>query len=113
MDFQVVPAVITPTADGFAIAVKGSIHANTAWLEGELKKVAAANPKRVDLDLSDTHSISSQGLSVLIGFRSSVVKNGGALKIVAIQKQVFGTFMFAALINMFLLEPSAIVQGKK
>jgi anti-anti-sigma factor len=106
MDVQGSPITVSPTSDGFHVAVTGPIHANTAALEGAMQKVAAAKPKLVQLDLSKMKFISSGGVGLLVAFRRAIVQNGGTLKITAIQKYVLGTLRHAHLDKVFAVDDS-------
>src|SRR5258708_6665860 len=105
MDFQVEPVVITPTAEGYLLRVKGSIHINTMWLEGEFKKVIDKKPKLVELDLTETPYVSSAGMTVLIELRKGVVAYGGTLRVIAIQKPVYGALHYAYLDKFLEIDP--------
>jgi anti-anti-sigma factor len=97
MDFQSEPILVTKIPDGFRVAVLGSVHGNVAWLEDDLKKILAAKPKLVELDLSKMHFASSIGLSVFINFRNALINNGGSIKTLSVQEPVLGTIKYACL----------------
>lgn len=112
MDFQDAPAIVTAIADGFRVAVKGSIHTNVAWLERELKQVSESKPKRVELDLSDVHYVSSMGIGSLMWFRKQIVAGGGTVHIIAIQSQVRGIFRASCLEAIFDVRPEGVIAAK-
>jgi anti-anti-sigma factor len=97
MDFQSPPAVITATPTGFVAKLNGAIHTNTAWIESEFKKIAAAKPKAVDLDLSETSFLSSSGIGLLVWLRNEVAHGGGTVRIVSIRKRVLAGLKYAHL----------------
>jgi anti-anti-sigma factor len=97
MDAQGEPIVVETIPDGYRIKLLGSIHLATAWIEGELKKIANKKPKLVEMDLSEMPFASSIGLGMLISFRNQLVGQGGTFRITAIQERVLGTIRFAHL----------------
>jgi anti-anti-sigma factor len=97
MDYQDKPVDVAPIPDGYRVSVIGSIHTNVAWLEAELKKVAAHKPKKVEFDLSKMTFVSSMGLGTLVSFRNEILKGGGELKTTAVQKPVMKIIRFAHL----------------
>ena len=112
MDLQEAPVAITPTALGFHVAIIGSVHTNTAWLERELEKVVSAKPREVELDLLRLRFLSSSGVGVLVAFRRGIVNSGGSLRVVAVQKTVFGTLRFAHLDELFKIDPAVVADGE-
>lgn len=109
MDIQDAPVVVTATASGVRVALVGAVHTNTAWLERELTKVVERKPAEVELDLSKLPFLSSSGLGVLVAFRRNVINAGGVLKVVAVQRAVFGTLKFAHLDGVFKIDPAVVV----
>ena len=97
MDFQAAPAVVTATPTGFVAKLVGAIHTNTAWIEGEFKKIIAAKPRDVELDLSETTFMSSSGIGLLVWLRSEVTQGGGAVRIVSIRKRLLTSLRYAHL----------------
>lgn len=97
MDAQAQPILIEPMPDGYRISIIGAIHINNAWIEGELDKIVAQKPKKVEMDLSKMPFASSIGLGVLISFRNKLMTAGTEFRITAIQERVLGTIRFAHL----------------
>ena len=97
MDFQDSPVVVVPTAQGFTAKLIGSIHTNTAWIEGEFKNIIAAKPKAVEVDLSETSFLSSMGMGLLVWLYNEVTKGGGSFSIVAVRRRVLTSLKFAHL----------------
>ena len=85
MDYQFEPVVVTPIADGFRVAVKGSVHINVQWLEHELVDVVAAKPKKVELDLGGCEFVSSTGMGTFVKFHRDLTAAGASLEVVAIR----------------------------
>ena|SRR5258708_4188299 len=112
MDFQEEPVLVSEIDGGFRVSVRGSVHVNTAWLEGELRRVADKKPKLVELDLSATPHVSSAGMGLFLASRRTIAAAGGTFRVVSIQKAVFGSFRFAGLDTVFQIEPSAVILGK-
>jgi anti-anti-sigma factor len=108
MDFQAQPVELKTTPTGFDVKLHGAIHTNTAWIESEFKKVIAAKPKAVALDLADTTFISSMGIGLLVWLYNKVKEEGGTVQIVAVRKRVLSTMKFARL-DTLLLAPTATV----
>ena len=113
MDIQSKPVTVTPIESGFRVEVRGSVHVNVAWLEGELRRVAEARPKLVELDLSGTNYVSSAGMGVFLASRRAIAEGGGLLRIVAIQQPVLASMRFAGLDGVFKIDPRAVVPGAK
>jgi anti-anti-sigma factor len=109
MDIQTEPVTVTPIENGFRVAVRGPVHVNVAWLEGELRRVAEAKPKLVELDLAGTSYVSSAGMGVFLASRRAIAEGGGVLRIVAIQKPVLGSMQYAGLDGVFKIDPAAVV----
>lgn len=109
MDIQDAPAIITTTPDGFVVKVMGAIHTNTAWLEGEFKKVAEAKPARVDIDLAETTFLSSMGIGTVVWLYNKVTEAGGKAKVVAIRKRVLTTLRFAGLDRIMLTPETKVL----
>jgi anti-anti-sigma factor len=80
-----------------------------SWLETELRKVIAAAPKVVDVDLAGTSFLSSTGIGVLVWLRNAVAAAGGATRIVAIQRTVLGTLRYARMTVLFHITPDTPV----
>ena len=97
MDIQASPVVITRTPTGFVAKLIGSVHTNTAWIEGELKKVIAAKPEAVDLDLSETTFLSSAGIGLLVWLRNAITQGGGTVRVVSGRKRILATLKYAHL----------------
>ena len=111
MDFQTAPIVVKPIADGVRVALSGPIHTNTAWIERELDKVVAQNPRHVELDLAGTDHISSLGLGILVKLHNSIKAHGGALRIVRILPKVKGILRAAYLDRMLVIAPDAVIDA--
>jgi anti-anti-sigma factor len=111
MDIQNEPVSVAKIDDGFRVSVLGSVHVNTAWLEGVLKKVAEANPRLLELDLAQCPYVSSAGMGVLVAARRAILDRGGELRIVAIQKMVLQSMRFGGLDAVFKIPPTAVVPG--
>ena len=109
MDFQAEPAVVTAIPGGFSAKLIGSIHTNTAWIEGEFKKIVAAKPKLVEIDLSETTFLSSMGIGVLVWLYNHVQETGGDVRIVAIRKRVLSSLKFSRLDALFKTASARIV----
>lgn len=111
VDYQDKPVVVTNVGDAFSLAFNGPIHTNTAWLEGELKRVIAAKPKTVDLDLSATEHISSLGLGILVHFNQQILAGGGVAKIIKIRKLTLGMLRVSRLDRVLNVDPAAEIVG--
>ena len=110
MEFQAKPVPVSPIENGYRIEVIGSVHTNVAWLENELKKVIADKPQRAEIDLSQVPFISSTGIGILTWFRTNIMKTGGSLRIVAIQRHVLERFAsYARLLELFDIGPATVV----
>jgi anti-anti-sigma factor len=100
---------VVPTADGVRLTFNGPIHANVAWVEGELNRVADTNPKVVLMDLTGAEHISSMGLGILVGFNNQIRAAGGTIKIVAVTSRTVGILRIALLDKVFQILPSAVI----
>jgi anti-anti-sigma factor len=109
MDIQNEPVVVTATPTGFTAKLLGSIHTNTAWVEGEFKTMIAARPQAVDLDLSQTTFLSSMGIGLLVWLHNEVKKAGGSFRIVSIRKRVLATLKFSHLDGMLCATSATVV----
>jgi len=113
MDIQSAPVIVTKTAEGFHVAVKGPVHTNVQWLEQEFARVVAAKPRHVDLDLGETDYVSSLGVGLFVKFRRGVTDAGGTLRVTSIRKKVFSTFRFARLDELFKIEAGVVMEDAR
>ncbi|HEX8913422.1 MAG TPA: STAS domain-containing protein [Humisphaera sp.] len=111
MDFQEQPLVVTPTPTGFNVKLIGAVHTNNAWIEGEFKKIVAAKPADVALDLSATTFMSSSGVGLLVWLHNKLAEAGGAVRIVAIRKNVLTTLKYAQLARMLHADTATLAPG--
>ncbi len=103
------PVVVTKLDDGFEFKLVGDVAADLSTVEAEIQRVLAAKPKRVLVDLGACQFISSAGMGALVKFYSAIRANGGTLKIVKIQKMVYGAFRIGRLDQLLGISPEAIV----
>jgi anti-anti-sigma factor len=112
MDEKSAPVVVTSVSEGFNFKLLGTVSADLASIQHEINRVVAAKPKRVFLDLAACEYISSAGMGALLSFYSKVRAHGGSVKIVAIQKLVFGSFKIGRLDQLFGISPEAIINSR-
>jgi len=110
VDFQTSPIAIKPIAEGFHLALKGSIHTNTSWIEREFDQIVAKKPKVVQLDLTGSEYISSVGLGILVNLHNRIKAGGGTLTIVKMLKRTKGIFRAAYLDRLFAIAPEAVIE---
>lgn len=109
MGSEATPIRISPIENGCKIEIIGGVHTNVAWLETELKKIVADKPPQAELDLSHLTFLSSTGIGVLSWFRNSITKDGGQVRIVAVQHQVLDALRYARLLELFQIGPATVV----
>ena len=108
MDFQDAPIAVKAIDGGMHVELLGAIHTNNEWLESELKKVLKHKPTLVELDLSKTDYVSSSGIGTLVWLRNELVAAGGTLKVTSVHPQVFASFRFAGLAQLFGMSPAIV-----
>jgi anti-anti-sigma factor len=109
MDFQNEPITVTHSDGDYCVKLLGPIHTNVAWIETEFKKVIAAKPKNVDLDLAETSFLSSTGVGCLVWLYNGLKAEGATLRIVKIQKRVLSTLDYSRLTKILQVQPTAVV----
>ena len=108
MDFQEAPIAVSAIDGGMRVALLGAIHTNNTWLESELTKLLKHKPKRVELDLSKTEYVSSSGIGTLVWLRNELLAAGGTLNVTSVHPQVFASFKFAGLAQIFGMSPAIV-----
>jgi anti-anti-sigma factor len=98
-----VQVAISHTANGMVIRVRGEarVECAGALLDGLLAP-AARYPTVVTLDLSELRSISCLAMGVLVGYRRSVVRRGGRVRLAGeLQPAVRESLVRASLLDLF------------
>jgi anti-anti-sigma factor len=104
-----VPCIVTKVDDGFNFKLISGLNTDLELIQEGMGRVVAAKPKKVYVDMAACDLICSAVMGVLLHFQSQIRAHGGSMKIVAIQKMVFGSFKISRLDQLFGISPDVII----
>jgi len=96
--------VSTINAGVMRLAVEGELDAVTVPdLRKEIDKLAAATPKRVEIDLSSLRMVDSSGVGAIVSLFKRVKANGGDVVVTGAREQPLAVFKLLKLDGVFRL----------
>jgi len=78
----------------------------TNCLQSALPRVAALRPALIIFDLADVVFVASLFMGVMVGFRHDVLREGGEVRLAALQPNVENAFRTARLTELFPITSS-------
>jgi anti-anti-sigma factor len=91
---------VSQTPTGVVVKLAGEARLNVEAAGMQLDRVAVHRPKLVVVDCSELSFISSLGMSLLVQLRRSVARNGGIVRLAAVQPLVRGALQHACLFDI-------------
>ena len=95
---------VTTTAEGAVrLAIAGDLNsATTPELRGELQALLNRRPPRLEVDLSQLHTIDSSGVGMLVSLHKGMRAQGGLITITGLRDQPLAIIRLLKLDRAFL-----------
>lgn len=87
------------------IAIKGELVASTLDIvKSKVKELVAAGSTAITFDMTESDAIDSAGIGFIAAAHNTLVKSGGALKLVGLSKDMYDFFVCLRMNTHFTIE---------